>query len=309
MSKTPECAVFFLLLLLVSQLGSSQVGFPVKSVGAVPAHETFWLVGSSYWNWNYSQNPGPLISFYDWDTVTVMLKQTEYEGATHNWFLDFNNNFLVDPNEQATSSPDFSSSTQWANFTFTADIGSNNNSLPDYFQYRCRYRPTRMFGSAWVGTHAPYFSVTSNPWSITIVRGSSNTSMVTAWSNNNFSGNVTLDASVSQAGLSAVLNRREVTVNAGGTDGTSLTVSATSSTPTGTYNVQLTASNSTVSRTTQMTVTVVEPTSSQPSTPPMSTLLFAGIVGLGILILFVIALVFARHRKKKPAFSNSSPGR
>src|SRR5437667_9119533 len=66
------------------------------------------------------------------------------DGAAHDWFLDFNNNFQLGP----IHSPDFNSRTVWTNFTFTAVL-NQSRGFPHggTFTYRCEYHPFSMFGN------------------------------------------------------------------------------------------------------------------------------------------------------------------
>ena len=293
-----------LLLAFLSPPPFQPLSTVTHPAAASPVHRTFWLTGSSNWGWNLTQQIGPQLEVYDRDNVTLMLIKHQFDGITHNWFLDFNNNFVVDSNEQATSSLDFSSTTQYTNFTFTVTVGGNIPGTGSW-NYRCKYHPTSMFGVFTVVSTAPDFAVTSTPASLTVVRGSSNTSTIRAVSVNNFMGSVTLSTTVSPGGgPTAVLGLGGLVVPAGSSNSTGLTVSTTASTPTGSYTISVTASNSTVSRSTQVSVTVVEAVS-QPSTPPVPTLIFAGVIGAGVIFLAVAALALARRRKGKNKPSSS----
>jgi len=92
-------------------------------------------------NWNNSgTNPGPWVNASDGDTVTLILRTGD--GAAHNWYLDFNNDYVLDSNEKLTESRDFNTTTNsypggGLNFTFSA----NHATLPHggFFTYRCLY--------------------------------------------------------------------------------------------------------------------------------------------------------------------------
>src|SRR5437867_2613227 len=109
-------------------------------------HRTYWLVGSSMVpgiGWNGSL-PGPDLMANDGDNVTIMLQSGD--SMPHSWFLDFNNNSALDPNEVATRSPDFDSSTNpWLNFTFPASLGT---TIPHggTMQYVCQQHSGLMKG-------------------------------------------------------------------------------------------------------------------------------------------------------------------
>jgi hypothetical protein len=88
--------------------------------------------------------PGPFISVTSGDTVTLLLLSDD--GALHSWFLDFNNNNVVDANEMATFSGFFSSTTTFLNFTFSPVIGVNIPSAGNW-TYKCNVHPIAMFGT------------------------------------------------------------------------------------------------------------------------------------------------------------------
>ncbi len=107
-------------------------------------HKTYWLVGGTLTGWNGSgASLGPLTNANDGDNVTIMLRSSD--GITHSWFIDFNSNDVVDPNELPTRSPDFSSSSSWLNFTFSAALGK---TIPhgDKFLYLCAQHAGQMYG-------------------------------------------------------------------------------------------------------------------------------------------------------------------
>ncbi len=107
-------------------------------------HRTYWLTGGpSFSNWNGS-TPGPLLTGSDGDNVTVRLRSADV--IIHSWFLDLNDNNQVDPNEVATTSPDFSSTTIWLNFSFIAALGTVFPHGGD-FTYRCSHHPGLMYGT------------------------------------------------------------------------------------------------------------------------------------------------------------------
>ena len=102
------------------------------------SHKTFYLSANSVSGWNQT-TAGPSLTVVSNDTVTLMLRSSD--GATHQWFIDFNNNGLLDANE--TSSPAFSSTTTFLNFTFKPVIWSQA-SIPHSgtFTYRDNASPT-----------------------------------------------------------------------------------------------------------------------------------------------------------------------
>ena len=140
---------FLVTLMILSALflvGSWTVKAPVRDSGVLSSptgvHKTYWLTGDAFQNWNGTKfSPGPLITASEGDNVTIMLLSND--GATHDWFLDFNN-FQLGP----IHSPDFYSRTVWTNFTFTAVL-NQSRGFPHggTFTYRCLYHAFSMFGS------------------------------------------------------------------------------------------------------------------------------------------------------------------
>ena len=141
------CLVVLMILSTLFLVGSRTIGAPVRDSVVLPSssgvHKTYWLTGDALQNWNGTKSsPGPLITASEGDNVTIMLLSND--GAPHNWFLDFNNNFQLGP----IHSPDFNSRTVWTNFTFTAVL-NQSRGFPHggTFTYRCEYHPFSMFGN------------------------------------------------------------------------------------------------------------------------------------------------------------------
>jgi hypothetical protein len=133
--------IIIVIGLSLSGLLPFYLGQTISSASTSQVHRTFSLRGNAGLNWNRT-NPGPLISVHNGDLVTILLISDD--GLTHNWFTDYNNNLVVDPGE--ISSPTFSSTTTFLNFTFTLAIGKNAPSTGD-FTYRCEFHPFSMFGT------------------------------------------------------------------------------------------------------------------------------------------------------------------
>ncbi len=116
----------------------------------------------------------------------------------------------------------------------------------------------------------PDFSVTTNPSFLSIRQGGSAESTVTLSSIDNFSGNVTLSASLyypASLYLTAALGNSQVKVTAGGSANTTLTIQTPTFTPPGSYYVQITATSGALTRYGQVFVSVIGPDFSLSASP------------------------------------------
>ena len=114
-------------------------GFAATPVRANPGVErSYTLFGDLADGWGFTDTtitePGPQLTVSVGDDVTLTL--TSADGQPHNWFIDYDNDNVVDTGEP--SSADFETST--ITFTFTPDRAGT-------FTYRCRIHPTTMTGS------------------------------------------------------------------------------------------------------------------------------------------------------------------
>jgi phosphate transport system substrate-binding protein len=82
---------------------------------------TIHLSESAVGGWNGTGTIGPRITIYSGDTVNLALSSTD--SATHQWFVDYNNNGVFDPNEVATASATFNSPTFTGSPPITPAIG------------------------------------------------------------------------------------------------------------------------------------------------------------------------------------------
>jgi len=107
-----------------------------------PVHRTFYLLGNAILNWNGTvSNPGPLISVFDGDSVSILYNSVD--SFPHTWFIDLNNNLVPDPGEIISST--VVSTTVFFNFTFTPKIGTNMPAAGN-FTYRCSVHAAMMHG-------------------------------------------------------------------------------------------------------------------------------------------------------------------
>jgi phosphate transport system substrate-binding protein len=84
---------------------------------------TIHLSESAAGGWNGTGTLGPQITIYSGDTLTLILSSTD--SLPHQWFIDFNNNGVLDAKEQSTSSSIFSSPTPTNSPPITPAIGIN----------------------------------------------------------------------------------------------------------------------------------------------------------------------------------------
>src|SRR5947208_159851 len=107
----------------------------------------------------------------------------------------------------------------------------------------------------------PDFSISATPASFSIYIGSSGTSTITLTSLNGFAGMIGLSTSISCSGLCVVyptasLNPTSVTLTAGGTGMSTLTVATTILTTPGTYTITINATSGSITHTVTVTVQV-----------------------------------------------------
>ena len=86
-------------------------------------NRTIHLSESAAGGWNGTGTVGPGITIYSGDTVNLVLSSTD--SVPHQWFIDFNNNGVLDANEQGTNSSIFSSPTPTASKPIIPAIGLN----------------------------------------------------------------------------------------------------------------------------------------------------------------------------------------
>ncbi|OGS48515.1 MAG: hypothetical protein A3K68_00890 [Euryarchaeota archaeon RBG_16_68_13] len=106
-------------------------------IRSVVPRRDFTLYGDARDGWGATNasisNPGYILSVEIGDNVTITLLGND--STLHNWFIDYDNDFIDDPEEP--NSTDFQGST--VVFPFIPDRAGN-------FTYRCRVHPTTMTG-------------------------------------------------------------------------------------------------------------------------------------------------------------------
>jgi hypothetical protein len=105
------------------------------------------------------------------------------------------------------------------------------------------------------------FGISASPSALSIVQGSSGMSTITLVSLNGLAGTVSLSSTVSPAGPIVTLNPSSVSLGAGGSASSTLTIGTTSTTPTGSYVVTVTGTAGSVSHSAVVSLTVTSPSS------------------------------------------------
>ena len=104
----------------------------IASPAAAAPNISYQLFGTRTSGWGFTntslRSPGPPIEVVVGDNVTLNL--TSLDGRSHNWYIDYNNNSVVDANETGSSSPTFRNSPRLWNFTVSNRTGT--------FPYRSR---------------------------------------------------------------------------------------------------------------------------------------------------------------------------
>jgi FtsP/CotA-like multicopper oxidase with cupredoxin domain len=130
------------LLVAVTLAGLLLVPLEIGAPAAAAPDIAFSLFGSRTPGWGLTNasmtSPGPPLQVSVGDNVTLSLKSLD--GRNHNWYIDYNNNSVVDANETASSSPAFRSATTPVVWNFTV---SNRTGT---FHYRSRFNGD---GSMW----------------------------------------------------------------------------------------------------------------------------------------------------------------
>jgi hypothetical protein len=143
----------FVLLGLVLFVGVIGVaGWPERVRAATVAFTLYGSAGGIFQpsqGWGFASDsittPGPAISVDQYDNVSLTL--VSQDGLPHQFFVDYNNNSLIDVNEP--SSQVFTSSTF---FSFNA-------SRSGTFTYRCSVHPSMMYGTFTAAVFVPEFSL------------------------------------------------------------------------------------------------------------------------------------------------------
>ena len=150
--------------------------------------------------------------------------------------------------------------------------------------------------TAMIFFHVTDFTLSSNPASLTIQAGGSGSTTITVTPTNGFTGAVSLTATVSPSGPTAVLGIAMVT---GGSGSSTLTVSVESGVAAATYTVTIHGGSGSLSHSGQVSVTVTSPSTSGAATIlGLAPTTFYELVGAVILGLAAGGLYFVRVRRK-----------
>ncbi len=250
------------ILTILSIVASPAFPFSTTLLPSTPkAHastRSITLVGYYATGWNMNN---PSVTVTQGDVVTVILSSGD--SMTHSFVVDVDRDM---PSFSSTGCPPLpdndkcsglftASSTYPVTYQFTVDF------TPGMYVYYCSFHPTTMVGNFIVQPPGPDFGVSSNPSSLTILQGSNANSTITATSLNNFAGSITLSSSPSSPlGLiTSSFSVNPVTVPAGGTAKSNFTISVPANTSPGSYGLTVTGSNTTTSRNTSVSVTVIAP--------------------------------------------------
>ncbi len=123
------------------------------------------------------------------------------------------------------------------------------------------------------------FAIAISPSSLIVQAGKSNSSTITVTSLNSFSGNVSLSSTASPTSLTVSLSPTTVALPANGSASSLLTVTASATTPPGSYTVAVTGTSETFQQTVQISVTVAGSPTFLLSANPTRLILLAGSKG------------------------------
>jgi len=251
--------LFSLILILFAGPYLDPKWNPVPKAHAASVHLTLYA-DITAWNYTKPQGSNPTITVTQGDTISITLIGVD---SQHKFLLDLDGNGST----LDCPGPDICSSDVFYGQTVTIPSFAINTA--GRYTYYCYYHPTYMIGTFIVQRAGPDYGVSSSPSSLTIPQGSKSNSTVSITSLNNFAGSVTLSSSSSSpAGLlTSSFSVNPVMVPAGGTAKSNFTISVPASTSPGAYSLTVTGSNTTTSRNTSVSVTVIAPDFTITSSP------------------------------------------
>ncbi len=148
---------------------------------------------------------------------------------------------------------------------------------------------------------APDFIITANTNTLNIIQGSSSTATITITSQNGLSGMVSLQDQITPNGPSASQNPPTVSIASGSSQASTLRISTTPTTPTGSYTITIagntTSPNGPLTHSVTVILTVNPSTPTGPGSPLISTFLFE--VFAAIILVISLIIVLARHKSNR----------
>ena len=253
--------ILAVLTILVTIVAGPAFPFLTRLPPSIPtahaATRSVTFVGYAGSGWNMAN---PSITVTQGDVVTVTLSSGD--GIMHSFVVDVDKDM---PFYSATGCPSLpdndkcsgsftAPSTYPVTYQFTVDFP------PGTYSYYCSFHPTTMVGNLIVqAPPGPDFGVSSNPSSLTVLQGSRANSTITVTSINNFAGSVTLSSSQSSPPglMTSSFSVNPVMVTSGGTAKSNFTISTPAGASPGSYSLPVTGSNTTTSRNTSVSVTVI----------------------------------------------------
>jgi plastocyanin len=135
-----------ILTIVALLIGACAASLRIQEARAATVTITLYGAANKGWGFTISNitSPGPTITVNQYDNVSLTLFSEDF--APHQFFVDYNNNTIIDAGEPAmnTTFNDF------ATFQFIANISGN-------FTYRCAIHPTEMYGIFIVQPTVPEF--------------------------------------------------------------------------------------------------------------------------------------------------------
>ena len=133
-------------MIVVLLIGISATSIRIQEARAATT-VNITLYGWAAYGWGFTTtsitSPGPTITINQYDYLNLTL--ISYDDVQHQFFVDYNNNSIIDNGENSAA---FSLSTV---FGFNATTSGT-------FTYRCAYHPSIMYGTLIVQQAVPEFS-------------------------------------------------------------------------------------------------------------------------------------------------------
>ena len=228
---------------------------PITVPKAHAVTRTFTLYAYlSGWNFSKPSGANPTITVSQGDTISFTL--INKDPYAHLLLIDFDANGV-------TSDCSGSSQDKCSGNLGPGSSGSISpfvvTAAPGQYSYYCRYHsPAYMVGTLIV-QGGPDYGVSSSPSALTILQGTNENSTISVTSLAGFSGQVGLSATTPPSWSPPFFSANPVTVSAGMTSTSKLTIYTPSTASPGSYTVTVTAHNSTTSHSTDIAVTIPVP--------------------------------------------------